>query len=227
MTDSSDKEDDQTRNDGGASPRTLLAIQQALAEEDDHLVEQAAVIRESPANTQINIHHPGPQVVLSSSDEEPEPETVKSLPQENLDLKRNKANQSLNVKDGLFASSSEDEKDEVIGQRNSDLHHAPSQPRRQRGMKSNDGSNKAQLSADMRCGQMEKRQELEEKVTLSTPVCAQPQDAGAATCEQRSPRSTEAPEKTDVNSETSEESESEGRYFSLYQRKGGGSTFNV
>lgn len=220
MTDSSDKEDDQTRNYGGASPRTLLAIQRALAEEEDHFVEQAVVIRESPANTQINIYHPGPQVVLSSSDEEPEPDTVKSLPQENLNLKWNKANQSSNAKDGLLASSSEDEMDEVIGQRNSDLHLALLQPRRERGMKSNDESNKAQLSADMRCGQMEKQQELEEKVTLSTPICAQLQDAGASTGEQRSPRSTKAPEKTDVNSEASEESESEGRYFSLY--RGGG-----
>lgn len=213
MTDSSDKEDDQTRNGGGASPRTLLAIQQALAEEENPFVEQAVVISDSPANrsAQISIRHPAPRVVLSSSDDEPEDDTVKSLPQENLDLKGNNTKQHLHAKDGLLASSSEEEREEVIGRRNLALLRA----RDERGTKSNDESTKAQLSVDMRCGQAEIRlEELEEKVAPAAPICAQPQDAGAVTFEQRRPRSTEAPEKTDVNSEASD---SEGSYFSLYQ----------
>lgn len=200
MTDSSDKEDDQIRNGGGASPRTLLAIQQALAEEENPFVEQAA-------NVQISIRHPAPRVVLSSSDDEPQDDTVKSSPQENLNLKWNNTKLHLHAKDGLLESSSEEDGEEVVVQRNLAL--LP--PRHERGTKSNDESNKAQLSVDVRCGQMEIRQEMEEKVTLAAPICAQPQD------EQRRPRSTEAPEKTEVNSEASEESDSKGSYLSLYQ----------
>lgn len=187
MTDSSDKEDDQTRNGGGASPRTLLAIQQALAEEENPFVEQAA-------NVQISIRHPAPQVVLSSSDDEPENDTVKSSPQENLNLKWNNAKLHLHAKDGLLESSSEEEGEEVVVQTD---------------------------------GQMEIRQEMEEKVTLAALTCAQPQDAGAVTFEQRRPGSTGAPDKTEVNSEASEESDSKGSYLSLYQRGRGKSSINV
>lgn len=222
MTGSSDKEEeDQVRNGGGTSPRTLLAIQQALAEEEDHFVEQAVVISDSPARTQISVRHPAPRVVLSSSDEEPESDSVRSLPQENLNINWNKTNQSLHMKDGLLAGSSEDEMDEVIGQRNRDLKLL--QPTHKGGVKSNDESIKGQLSEDMKQGQMEKQLELEEKVTLPGPVCAQPRDADAVTFEQRSP--TEAPEKTDVNSEASEESDSEGRLISVYT--GGGEHYSA
>lgn len=207
VTDSSDKEDDQTRDGGGASPRTLLAIQQALAEEEDPFVEQAA-------NAQISIRHPAPRVVLSSSDDEPEDDARKSSPQENLNLKWNNTKLHLRAKDGLLESSSEEEGEEVVVQRNIAL----LQPRHERGTKSNDESNKGQLSVDVRCGQMEIGQEMQEKVTLAAAICAQPQDAGAVTFEQRRPGSTEAPEKTEVNSEASEESDSKGSYLSLYQR---------
>lgn len=209
MTDSSDKEDDQTRNGGGTSPRTLLAIQQALAEEENPFVEQAT-------NTQISIHQPAPRVVLSSSDDEAEDNTVKSSPQENLNLKWNDTKLHLHVKDGLLESSSEEDGEEGVVQRNLAL----LQPRHEGGTKSNE-SNKGQLSVDVRCGQMEIRQEMEGKVTLAAPICAQPQDAGVVTSEQRRPGSTEAPEKTEVNSEASEESDSKGSYLSLYQREGG------
>lgn len=221
MTDSSEKEEeDQISNGGGASPRTLLAIQQALAEEEDHFVEQAIVISDSPAKPQISIRRPAPRVVLSSSDEEPGSDTAKALPQEDLNLKWNKTNQSLYMKDGLLASSSEDEMDKVIGQRNRDLQLL--QPTHKGGMKSNDDSNKGQLSEDMKQGQMEKQLELEEKVTLSGPICARPPDADAVTFEQRSP--TEAAGKTDVNSEASGESDSEGRFISVIL--GGGTLFS-
>lgn len=210
MTDSSDKEDDQTRNGGGASPRTLLAIQQALAEEETPFVEQAA-------NMQISIRHPAPRVVLSSSDDEPQDDTVKSSPLDNLNLKWKNTKLHLHAKDGLLESSSEEEGEEVVVQRNLAL----LQPRLERGTKSNDESNKAHLSVDVRCGQMETRQDMEEKVTLAAPICAQPQDAGVVTFEQRKPGSTEAPKKTEVNSEASEESDSKGSYLSLYRGGGG------
>lgn len=211
MTDSSDKEEeDQLRIGSGASPRTLLAIQQALAEEEDHFVQHAVVISDSPAKTQMSIR---PPVVLSSSDEEPESDSVKSLPQENLNLEWTKTNQSLHMNDGLLASSSEDEMAEVVGQRNRDLQLL--QPAHKGGMKTNDESNKAQLPED---GKMEKQLELEEKVTLSGPICAQPQDADAVTAEQRRP--AEAPEKTDVNAEASKDSDSEGGLISVYTKGG-------
>uniref|UniRef100_A0A674N2S5 Excision repair cross-complementation group 5 n=1 Tax=Takifugu rubripes TaxID=31033 RepID=A0A674N2S5_TAKRU len=160
MTDSSDKEDDQIRNGSGASPRTLLAIQQALAEEENPFVEQAA-------NVQISVRHPAPRVVLSSSDDEPQDDTVKSSPQENLNLKWNNTKLHLHEKDSLLESSSEEDGEEVVVQRNLAL--LP--PRHERGTKSNDESNKAQLSVDGRCGEMEIRQEMEEKVTFAAPIC--------------------------------------------------------
>lgn len=209
MADSSDKEEEeQIRNGGGASPRTLLAIQQALAEEQVGFVDEAVVISDSP----VSLGHPAPRVVLSSSDEEPESHTGRSLPQENLKLKWTEAHRSLHMKDGLLASSSEDEMDKVIGERNRDLQLL--QPRQKGGMKSNDESDEGRSSEDMKRGQMGKQVELEEKVPLSGLVCAQPRDADAVTCEQRNP--TEAPEKTDEISEASEESDSEGRFISIY-----------
>lgn len=203
MTDSSDKEEeDRIRNGAGASPRTLLAIQQALAEEEDRFADQAVVISDSPC-----VRPPAPPVVLSSSDEEPESPTVKASPQEKLSLTWSKTNHSLHMKDGLLVSSSEDEMEELIGQRNRDLQLPP--PTHQGGVKSNDDSKKGQLSEDMKHGQMEKQLELEEeKVTLSGPICAQRQGADAV-----SP--TAAPEKTDVTSGASEESGSEGRRISV------------
>lgn len=208
MADSSDKEEEeQIRNGGGASPRTLLAIQQALAEEEDGLVQQAVVISDSPVGTR----HQAPPVVLSSSDEEPESRTGKSLPQESI--KWNKTHQSLHMKDlGLLASSSEDEADEVIGGRSRDLQLL--RPRQKGGMKSNDESDEGQLTEEVKQGQMEKQLELEGKVPLSGLTCAQPRDADAVTFEQRNP--TEAPEKADEISEASEESDSEGRFISVF-----------
>lgn len=204
MADSSDKEEEeQIRNGGGASPRTLLAIQQALAEEEDGSVQQAVVISDSPVGTR----HQAPPVVLSSSDEEPESHTGKSLPQESI--KWNEARQSLHTKDGLLASSSEDEADKVIGGRNRDLQLL--QPRQKGGMKSCDDSDEGQLTEDVKQGQMEKRLELEEKVPLPGLTCTQPRDADAVTFKPRNP--TEAPEKADEVSEASEESDSEGRFI--------------
>lgn len=201
MADSSDKEEEeQVRNGGGASPRTLLAIQQALAEEEDGLVQQAVVISDSPVGTR----HQAPPVVLSSSDEEPESHTGKTLPQESI--KWNKTHQSLHMRDGLLASSSEDEADEVIGERNRDLQLL--RPRQKGGMKSNDESDEGQLTEAVKQGQMEKQLELEEKVPLSGLTCAQPRDADADP--------TEAPEKADETSEASEESDSEGRFISVF-----------
>lgn len=213
MSDSSDKEEEErARNGGGASPRTLLAIQQALAEDEDPFVEQPVVISSSGI-APTSVRHPVPRVVLSSSDEEPEPGAVKTLPQENLNLKWNQGKQSVPVRDVLLDSSSEDETDEAIGQRNGDRHLALLQPAQERGVESRDESNKGGSSEDVRGTQT---QNQDPEVTFSGPICSQLGGVGAVTFEQRSPRSTEAPEKTDVISEASEESESEGTLISVY-----------
>ena len=106
MKDSSDDEKvDQDRKDGSVSPRTLLAIQQALTEEEDGASS-------STTKLQGSVHHP---VVISSSEEE-----TQASPKEKRDFKSNVTARSLRNKDSLFDSSSEDEL-ERIGQRNKAL----------------------------------------------------------------------------------------------------------
>lgn len=206
MADSSDKEEEEPiGKGGGASPRTLLAIQQALAEEEDHFLEPAVVSSDSPPETQMSRDGPAPRAVLSSSDEEAESDPGKSGPQDSLNLNRNKTNPSSHMKDGLLASSSEDEVEEVIGRRSGDLQQLRATP--EGGVESKDGSDRGQLSEDTRQGRMEQQPEPQGKVSLSGPTRAQPQDADAVTLERRSP--TGAPGKTG-NSEASEESDSEG-----------------
>lgn len=107
MKDSSEEEEEggRVKNQGDVSPRTLLAIQQALAEEEDIPAEQGTLISSSAPKQQVNIH----QVVISSSEEEPEPDHVNSVLNEKSDLKGNPTGQSSHEKDILVVSSSEDE----------------------------------------------------------------------------------------------------------------------
>ncbi|XP_072236862.1 DNA excision repair protein ERCC-5 homolog isoform X1 [Leuresthes tenuis] len=107
MNDSSDEEKvDQDRKDGSVSPRTLLAIQQALTEEEDGASS-------STTKLQGSVHHP---VVISSSEEE-----TQASPKEKRHFKSSVTARSLRNKDRLFDSSSEDELEERIGQRNKTL----------------------------------------------------------------------------------------------------------
>lgn len=102
----SDSSDEEKVDPNKVSPRTLLAIQKALTEAED----EASV---SPSSLQTSVQHPVPQVVVSSSDEETQP----SL-QEESDFGQNATHQSLLIEDSLLGSSSEDELEEVIGERN-------------------------------------------------------------------------------------------------------------
>lgn len=232
MNDSSDEEKvDRLKNGGSLSPRTLLAIQQALAEEEEGSAERGSLISSSPVKLQVNIPHPAPQVVVSSSEEEPEPDDVNSSPHEKSDLKGNPTSQSSHVKDSLFVSSSEDEIEEVIGQK---------QPH-ERETESEEETKKGQLIEDIRTGsrgQTGKQEELERRAGLITKNgdLVQPQGAAASsqnnlpislsaqTCgkplgaetenypvvlEPRRNKSIEE-ERIEVKSESSEESESEG-----------------
>ncbi|KAI4830820.1 hypothetical protein KUCAC02_002427 [Chaenocephalus aceratus] len=83
MDDSSDEDKvDQDRKEGGVSPRTLLAIQQALAEEEGGFARHGTFINSTATKLQFNVPPPAPHVVISSSEEEPD-----TLPKGKSDLK--------------------------------------------------------------------------------------------------------------------------------------------
>ncbi|XP_075933807.1 DNA excision repair protein ERCC-5 isoform X2 [Anarhichas minor] len=240
MNDSSEEETvDQEKKDGSASPRTLLAIQRALAEEDDDdddgAAEHRTLISSSPTKMRANIPRPVPQVVVSSSEEEGEPDGVNSMPHEKSDFK---GNQSFHVKDVLFAGSSEGETEAMIGQRNEALRFAALQKPHEREMESEKETKRRQLTEDVRLGsrgQMEKQEELITETngaaafnqnTLSTNLSAQlygkpPSEETKmhpAPLKQRSNEVIEALEERtgeDMKSEGSEESGSEESFVEV------------
>ncbi|KAK2853897.1 hypothetical protein Q5P01_006558 [Channa striata] len=158
MSDSSDEgKPDEDQKDGSVSPRTLLAIQKALAEDEDGAAEFNTTISSSPNKLPENTHHPLTQMVISNSKEERKP---KSLPDEELDFMRNLTSQNLHVKDHLLISSSEDEMEELIGQRNKALRFAVLQQNHEKEMESEAKIKKGHLVEDIRKGQTEKEEEL-------------------------------------------------------------------
>lgn len=217
MNNSSDEEKaDWDKRGGGLSPRTQLAIQKALAEDDT--AEHGTLIDSSSTKVQANIDRPVPQVVISSSEEEPEPQDVNSLLSEKNDFKVNLTGQRLDVKDSVLNSSSEDEIEELIGQRNKALHFAALQ------------NPQTRLEEETEKGQVS---DAEQRLITKNGV--QPQGAAASNqnslsinnstqilgnplsvetelhpvlSEQRSDKTPEAPEER--SGERSEESESEG-----------------
>lgn len=238
MNESSDEEKlDRVENGGRLSPRTLLVIQQALTEEDHGSAEQ---ISDSGTNLQVNIHHPAPQVVVSSSEEEPEPSHVNSVGHEKSDLKEPTC-QSVPVRDSLFVSSSEDEMEEVIGQRNKALRSVLLKPPHDGEVRSAEETTKGRSLEDSRSGsggRTEKEEELVRRVattrnrdvvppqvqsslstSFSAQMCGKPLRAEAENdlvkLEQGRKESAEVQEKRIIeNPEASEESESEGAAMS-------------
>ncbi|XP_056268211.1 DNA excision repair protein ERCC-5 isoform X2 [Pseudoliparis swirei] len=214
MNDSSEEETlEQDKKDGSVSPRTLLAIQQALAEEED-----------SPSTKmKAKTTHAVPQVVISCSEEEGEPDVVNSLPHEKSDFKENPAVQRLQAEDGLFTSSSEDETECTVGRRDEALCFAAPQKTQ---MKSETETKQRDLAEDIGLGnrgQTEKHKELITKTnavaafnrnTLSTNLRAQPcaeTEMHPGPLKQRSDEVTDALEERsgdDVKSEGGEKSES-------------------
>lgn len=237
INDSSDEEaGNQDKRDGSVSPRTQLAIQQALAEDEDGA---ETLISSSPTKLCANTHHLVPQVVISSSDEETEPDDLKSSSNEKSDFKGNLTNQNVNRKD-LFVNSSEDEMEEVIGQRNKALRFAALQQSHEKEQTTEDETKKGQLTEDITAGsgghtetEQLKNREPEHRLIRENGDLVQSQSA-AASCpntlcisvsaerktesphsgpEQRSNESPNVLEQRngdDVKSERSEESESEG-----------------
>ncbi|XP_029978431.1 DNA repair protein complementing XP-G cells homolog [Sphaeramia orbicularis] len=150
MNGSSDEETMEVdKKDGSVSPRTLLAIQQALAEEDDDTVGQ----RSKSIKTHTN-HVP--QVVISSSEEENEPNDLLIM-SNSLQSEASKANEDLRGRsppgrDGLLDISSEDEMEEVIGERNKAFHFAAQPLDKQREVEEN---KKAQMMSEEQLKQTE------------------------------------------------------------------------
>ncbi|XP_073321381.1 DNA excision repair protein ERCC-5 homolog [Pagrus major] len=224
MSDSSDEEKvDQDTNSGGMSPRTLLAIQQALAEEEDGAAETR--ITRSPTKLQAKIHHHAPQVVISSSEEEPEPDHVNSLPNnEKADFKGDPIGQSLHVRDSLLVSSSEDETEEMIGQRNKALHSAALQQPHERGTKSEEETKKGQLTGELERRESEHELNTKNRDLVQPQICGKPLSAETeihpVLLEQSSKKSIEAVEKR--NGEVvkgSEESESEESFIEVSEEE--------
>ncbi|XP_034075192.1 DNA repair protein complementing XP-G cells isoform X1 [Gymnodraco acuticeps] len=148
MDDSSDEDKvDQDRKEGGVSPRTLLAIQQALAEEEGGFARHGTFINSTATKLQFNVPPPAPHVVISSSEEEPD-----TLPKGESDLKGNPTGQSVHVKDVWLDSSSEDETEAVNGERNKAVHFAPLQQRHKTGLSSEGETQKGKLAEDMKIG---------------------------------------------------------------------------
>ncbi|KAG7222361.1 hypothetical protein INR49_016316 [Caranx melampygus] len=213
MNDSSDeeKEDkkDLDKKDGRVSPRTLMAIQQVLAEEEDGAVEHETLISSSSVKLQANVHHPAPLVVLSSSEEETRPDDAKSLPNKTSEFKRSSTSRAVHVEDSLLVSSSEDEMEEVIGQRNKALHLAVQQQPPERELMSEEKTGSRE--------QAEKQEEKERRETLITnrEHLVQLQDSAVNT-------STEAPKETngdDVKTDDGEQSESEESFIEVSEEE--------
>ncbi|XP_053173302.1 DNA excision repair protein ERCC-5 [Scomber japonicus] len=219
MNDSSDEEKvDQKEKDGGVSPRTLLAIQKALEEEEEHAAERRTLIISSPTKPQVDICHPVQQVVISSSEEETEPDVLpnaNSLSNIKSYFKENPIDQSLHVKDNLLVSSSEDEMEEVIGERNKALHSVVShQPHR-----GSDGPKELerQKEVQMTSGEEARKEKLIEKLdkpfkkTETDPLIpAQRGNMSIVLQEQRA---------DDVKSESREESESEESFIEVSEEE--------
>ncbi|CAJ1049856.1 DNA repair protein complementing XP-G cells [Xyrichtys novacula] len=209
MSDSSDEEKvEQDKMSGNASPRTLLAIQQALAEED-------AAVEHSNSNTKlkVDIPRPVPQVVISCSDEDEEAEKVNFTSLKNPDLKESTTGQSLLERDRLLVSSSEDEMEEVIGQRNKALHFAALQQPQE---KSEEEMKKGRLIEDIRRGNREQttRAELE----IREPEEGLIRLNGDLVQQQAAASDTEVPP-GGPKSEPSEESESEESFIEVSEEE--------
>ncbi|XP_041793196.1 DNA repair protein complementing XP-G cells homolog [Chelmon rostratus] len=241
MNNSSDEEK-LDKKGGSVSPRTLLAIHQALAEEENGAAEHGTLISSSPTKLQANIHHPVPQVVISSSEEEPEPANVNSLPSEKTDLQGNPKghSQSLQVRDSLLISSSEDEMEEVIGQRNKALHLAVLHQPQERETMSEEETKKGQLTEELERKESEHRFITDNRdlvqppaaaaspqnlssINLSAQICGKPPSVETEIhTVQGSNKSIEAPEERredDVKSEGSEESESEESFIEVSEEE--------
>ncbi|CAB1421658.1 unnamed protein product [Pleuronectes platessa] len=235
MNDGSDEEMvERGKKDGSVSPRTLLAIQKVLVEEEDSGADQ----RNVSVNLQTDIHRAVPQVVLISSEEETEPHDAKCL-LTSTDSRENTTGRSPHVINSLLVSSSEDEMEDVIGQRNKALHTAvlpqPYRKEMRSGEEIKDGEVKEDVTAGSG-GQIEKKDDLVQphvaaassqntsSIHLSAQRSGKPQSAETppVLSEQRrnvSAETLEERDEDDVKSEGGEESESEESFMEVSEEE--------
>ncbi|KAM7424318.1 hypothetical protein PAMA_000589 [Pampus argenteus] len=207
MNSSSDEEMvEQDEKNGGVSPRTLLAIQRALAAEKDEEEEEDA----AKCRTLISGPPTESQVVISSSEEEAElnvqPNSNSSF-NEKSNFNENGTGQSLHVKDISFVSSSEDEVEEVIAERNFAV---PQQP--------HEGSDRQRQAERWREIPMKSEEEMEkEKLFENQEELLKKTETCPLIPEQRRKESIVLREKDgdDVMLESSEESESEESFVEV------------
>ena len=144
MADSSDEETvGPGKKEGSVSPRTLLAIQEVLVEEDDSGAEQ----RNVSVNLQTTIHRPAPQVVIISSEED-DAKCVLTR----IDSRENPTGRNPRVNDSLLVSSSEDEMKDVIGQSRKALHTAVLPQPQRKEMRSEEEMKDGELKEDATTG---------------------------------------------------------------------------
>ncbi|XP_060891976.1 DNA excision repair protein ERCC-5 [Labrus mixtus] len=156
---SSDEEKtEQDKGDANVSPRTLLAIQQALSEDDAPTKHRTLI---SSASTKRQVDLKVPVVISSSSDEEMEQDKVKSPSLEKSDYVGSTSGQSSHVQDSLFVSTYEDEIEEVIGQRNKALRSAALQQPKE---KAGEDAKKGELTEDARIGSRGETEKKEEEL---------------------------------------------------------------
>ncbi|XP_034048515.1 DNA repair protein complementing XP-G cells homolog [Thalassophryne amazonica] len=170
MNDSSDEES----QSGSVSPRTLLAIQQAL--EGDGAAESKTLNSVSTTEAQVHFQHHVPPVVISIIDEEAELENVPKFlnykPNINLNCEGKQRGQNAFVTCDLFVSGSEDEMEDVIGQRNRALQQQFDREKEAESNKESEVKSEDQTSTDRRRqpeqqGEPEKNESDHGQMTLS------------------------------------------------------------
>ncbi|KAK5611212.1 hypothetical protein CRENBAI_020257 [Crenichthys baileyi] len=221
MSDSSDEEKvDLDTKYGKVSPRTLLAVQQALTEEED---EASA----SMFKLQTNPQRPVGRVVISSSEEETQPS-----PKKKSDFSENAPHQSLHIEDSLLGSSSEDELEAVIGQRNRAFRSAGLQQSPKTGMESEEGSVRdAEIQKELEARESEPKPHVpasnqELFITLPSLPCGRPPstetEAEHGLLDKRRDTPTVGLGETngeDVKSENSEGSDSEESFIEVSEEQ--------
>uniref|UniRef100_A0A1A7WVM1 Excision repair cross-complementing rodent repair deficiency, complementation group 5 (Xeroderma pigmentosum, complementation group G (Cockayne syndrome)) n=1 Tax=Iconisemion striatum TaxID=60296 RepID=A0A1A7WVM1_9TELE len=214
MNDSSDEEKlDQEKEQGSVSPRTLLAIQQALTEEGDG----ASGL---PTKLQTSLHPPVPQVVISSSDEESQPST-----KETSEFERSITHQSS---DSSLDSSSEEEMEEVIGQRNKALRQAAFQHSPKKEAESEEELLKASEKVEKPESEHKPDQRSQNTLVIALPsqpsekLVSIPTDVHPGVTEERKEKLHEGLDGTngdEVKPEKSEDSESEESFIEVPQEE--------
>lgn len=212
MAESSDEEKGNSDNKGGRlSPRTMLAIQEALAEEEDDSSGLHKPLHNSPSKLQITERHHTPLVVVSSSEDEANLSALSILPSENGN-EEEASSQNVHLKDSLLVSSSEDELDEVaISQRSKAVCTTLM------GEVEEEGEKKEELG-DGRRTESEKQEDLQTRAALNGDLIQQRGEAVprlrelpiSSSAETENELVQKTKETNEVKSEAADDSESEG-----------------